>query len=474
MKKKIMFLIMMVTVFVSLYLINILHSINVIPNKFFLIILGVYVLGNLINTLCLLSKKVILNILGVIISIIIIGVSIVGIKYGNNIVSLFKKTFNNNIEVNEYSVIVLKNSKYNELKDIDGKLIGYISLDNNKEDVIKTLKNSININEKEYNDVDGLYDSLLNKEIDSIVLNEGFLQILEDNYEDNDDNIKIIYNFEINKELNNNNEKVDELKPINVLISGSDSRSGQILALTRSDVNMIMTIDPKNHKILLTSIPRDYYVQLHGTSGLKDKLTHAGIYGIDMSKETLEDVFNIKIDYTVKVGFNSVIQIVDLIGGIDVESDTSFKSKGVGCNGETVYISKGMNHFNGCEALTYSRQRYAYIEGDNHRVQNQQQVLEAIINKIASDKSILLKADQLLESFSDLYRTDIPNEYVSLVIKEQLSNMNKWTIERQQVKGEGAMLETYSMPGRKLWVMIPDYNSVDQARNKIISIKSED
>ena len=476
MKKIINIIILILSVLSSLYFIKLIYDLNIIPNNYFLVGILIYIVIIVINIISLLSKKLLLNIFGIFISIIIIIISCIGISYSTKLNNFFNKTFNNNgIIINGYSVVVLKNSEYNTIKDINDKTLGIPTLDKNKDKIIENINKKVNVEYKDYDDINKLYEDLDNKNIDSIVLSEGFLQVLEDHYDDIDNNIKVIYNFNIKDKVNTNNNKVDELKPINVLISGSDSRSGQILSLTRSDVNMIMTIDPNNHKILLTSIPRDYYVQLHGTTGLKDKLTHAGIYGIDMSKETLEDVFNIKIDYTVKVGFNSVIQVVDLIGGIDIESDTSFKSNGLGtgCNGQKIYVKEGMNHFNGCEALAYSRQRYAYKEGDNHRVQNQQQVLEAIINKISTNKSLLLNADELLESFSNLYRTDIPSEYVSLIIKEQLKDMNKWSIERQQVSGEGAMLETYSMPGRRLWVMIPDYNSVEEARQNIIKIKGE-
>ena len=476
MKKKIYsifkIILLVLTVILNIFLIKEIYSLNMIPNKYMLVTLLIYIIVLLINIIFLLSKKLILNILSILVLILLIIISIFGINYSNKLNNFFNKT-SNKIIINDYSVVVLKNSNYNKLKDIKDKDLGVISLDENKDSIINKIKSKVDINIKEYNDINKLYEDLNNKEIDSIILSDGFLQILEDNYEDIDNNIKIIYNFKIKNKIENNNNKIDELKPINVLISGSDSRSGQILTLTRSDVNMIMTIDPKNHKILLTSIPRDYYVQLHGTTGLKDKLTHAGIYGIDMSKETLEDVFNIKIDYTVKVGFNSVIQIVDLIGGIDVESDLDFTTSGRDGGAVRTHIVKGNNHLNGAQALSYARERYAYLEGDNHRVQNQQQVLEAIINKISTNKSLLLNSSELLESFSNLYRTDIPNEYIQLVIKEQINNMSSWSIERQQVSGEGAMLETYSMPGRRLWVMIPDYNSVEEARQNIIKIKVE-
>ena len=298
--------------------------------------------------------------------------------------------------------------------------------------------------------------------------------MLEDEYKDIESKVKIIYNFEIESTIEKNTEDVKSLKPINILISGSDSRSGKIVSKTRSDVNMIMTINPKTHTILLTSIPRDYYVRLHGTTGNKDKLTHAGIYGINMTKTTIEDFMDIKIDYTVKVGFQSVIQVVDLIGGIDIDSDASFVSHCNDGGAESTNVKKGMNHFTGAQALSYARERYAYKEGDVHRVQNQQQVLEAIITKISKNKSLLMKYDKLLDSLSELYRTDIPDSYIKLVVKNQLDKGQAWKIERQYVTGTGAKKVTYSMPGRSLYVMIPDQKSIDKATEKIESLLSEE
>ena len=242
---------------------------------------------------------------------------------------------------------------------------------------------------------------------------------------------------------------------------------------------MILTINPNTHTILLTNIPRDYYVQLNGTTGLKDKLTHAGIYGTDMSRQTLGNLFGINIDYSIKVGFGSVVKLVDLVGGVDIYSDTAFTSHCKDGGAERVKVVVGMNHFTGAQALSYARERYAYKDGDNHRGRNQQQVIEAVLKKIITNKSLLLKYDSLLNSFSNLYRTDIPKELITMLIKQQLEDMSSWEIISQQVTGHGSYAQTYSMPGRELYVMIPDTNSVNTAVTKIkevinpVEIKNE-
>ena len=459
----------------SLYFTVIITKLDMIPTKYYIIILGLIVILNVLGIIGLFGKKIIIKIFGIIIFLVVSILSIIGINYGDDTLKFLNKAFNNNgLEVTGYSVAVLKSSSYDKLDDLDGKTMGYLSIDEEKSKFLAILKSKISCEVVSYDDVYSLYENLLDKKIDSIIIDEAYLDMLEDEYNDINDRIKIIYNFEIETTIDKKDNNIDKLEPINILISGSDSRSGKIVTKTRSDVNMIMTINPKEHTILLTSIPRDYYVRLHGTTGNKDKLTHAGIYGINMTKQTIEDVFDIKIDYTIKVGFNSVIELVDLIGGIDIDSDLEFTSHCGDGGAEKTKVKKGMNHFTGSQALSYARERYAYKEGDVHRVQNQQQVLEAIITKISKDKSILSKYDKLLESFSELYRTDIPEKYIKLIVKEQLDSMKSWKIENQYVTGTGSREVTYSMPGRSLYVMIPDQDSVEKAVNKINEHLSKD
>lgn len=468
MKNKIWNIIRIISILLNIglssYLIKIINDLSIIPNKYFTLGIIILVILNIVSTVLLIGNKVLTKILGIILSIIIITTSTVGIIYSDKIDNIFSKAFNNNkVEITGYGVIVLKNSTFKNIKDLTDKTMGYLNI--NENNYLDLIDNKIESKMINYSDVYNLYEDLLNKKIDSIVIDKAYLDLLADEYNDIDENIKVIYTFEIKTKLQNDN-KINSLESVNILISGSDSRADKIAERSRSDVNMIMTINPKTHTILLTSIPRDYYVQLHGKTGLKDKLTHAGIYGVNMSKDTLADLFDIKIDYSIKVGFKSVEEVVDLIGGIDINSDITFNSYHI--KGWTV--KQGINHFNGKQALAYSRERYAYVDGDIHRVQNQQQVLEAIIEKIFKDRSILKKYNQVLESFSDFYRTDIKEDYIKLIVKDQLTNMSDWNIERQYVVGDGEMLETYSMPGRKLWVMIPDENSMNSAKNKIKEI----
>lgn len=457
--KYIISIISIISILLSIYLINKLNKLGILPNKYLILISILLVILNVIGIILIHIKNNLIKTIVIIIYILFISLTIIGIKYTNETINFFKNGFNNNIEIKKYNVLILKTNNY-KLEEL--KSIGYL------ENLIesKTYLNELDIEKKqEYKSIYELYKDLIDKKIQSIILDESYIELFEEDYKDIIDKTKIIYSFDIKKEIKK--EEIKELKPINIYISGSDSRSGLIEANSRTDVNMIMTINPEKRKILLTSIPRDYYVRLHGTTGYKDKLTHSGIYGIEMSKHTLEDVFNIKIDYTVKVGFNSVIEIVDLIGGIDINSDKTFTTHCGDGGAEKTYIKEGINHLTGPQALSYARERYAYTEGDNHRIQNQQQVLEAIITSSFKNKNIIKQYKEFLESFKNLYRTDIPDSLIKLYIKNQLNDNKPWTIEKQVVKGTGDSNITYSIPGRYLYVMNPDKESIEKATKNI-------
>ena len=459
MKKYIKFILPLITLTIVIITIVSVLKLNILPNKYLILFISGETLLFLLSLLQLFKNKI-LKVIGILISIITIILSIIGLKYSNETLNFFKNGFSNNMEIKKYNILVLKNSNYEKLEDLNN--VGYL---NNVIDKVDYL-DEINIEEKiEYKTIKELYEDLLNKKVQSIIVEDSYIELLEDDYEDILVKAKIIYSFDITNKITI--EKTTELKPINIYISGSDSRSGLVEANSRTDVNMIMTINPNTREILLTSIPRDYYVQLHGTTGYKDKLTHSGIYGINMSKQTIEDLFNIKIDYTIKVGFNSVIDVVDLIGGIDIYSDKSFRTHCGDGGAEITYVQEGYNHFTGPQALSYARERYAYIEGDNHRIQNQQQVLEAIITESFKSKNVIKKYGEFLDSFKNLYRTDIPDTIIKQYIKNQLDDNKAWTIEKQVVKGTGDSNITYSMPGMYLYVMIPDMSTVNKATENI-------
>ena len=251
----------------------------------------------------------------------------------------------------------------------------------------------------------------------------------------------------------------------NIFVSGIDTY-GSVSSVSRSDVNMVITVNPNTHKVLITSIPRDYYVTL-ASKNAKDKLTHAGIYGIEESVATVENLLNIKINYYVKVNFTSLMDIVDALGGVNVYSKYSFTSK------DGYYYNQGYNNVDGKKALSFVRERSAFSEGDRTRVENQAAMIEALINKAISP-TIITKYTSLLSALDGSFITNINTEDLTDFIKMQIDEMPEWTIENISLNGSDAFDYTYSYGGTKLYVMLPDNETVINATTKINEILNEE
>ncbi|MBR0455565.1 MAG: LCP family protein [Firmicutes bacterium] len=257
-------------------------------------------------------------------------------------------------------------------------------------------------------------------------------------------------------------------EPFNLYISGIDSRNG-IEETARSDVNMIVTVNPQNREILLTSMPRDSYVNLH-MNGELDKLTHTGIYGIDETIQTVEDWMGIEIDYYARVDFQMLVNLVNAIGGIDVYSDYAFKSAVTDWTYE-----KGWNHCTGKKALYFARERKAFKGKDQQRIKNQQIVLKAIFKKITSSKTLLLNYGDILKAVDGEMQTDMPMSMISELVRNQLETGDEWTIKRQTVKGKMDQKGTWSMgPNRPLDVCIINEESLNKCVDRINAMMAGD
>ena len=256
----------------------------------------------------------------------------------------------------------------------------------------------------------------------------------------------------------NNIVKVDTAKPFVLYISGIDTY-GDISTVSRSDVNIMVVVNPRTHQILLVSTPRDYYVQLHGTTGIRDKLTHSGIYGIDMSVKTMEDLYGTPINYYMRINFSSLTKIIDTLGGVDVNSQYQFTAGGYSFN-------VGINHLNGKQALAFSRERHSFEEGDRTRGSNQELVIEAIIAKM-NDSQTIFNYQQILTSLQNTIQTDMGSDSIMALVKNQLDSMSKWSVESISVNGADSHNYTYSMGNVMLYVMEPDVDSLNFAKIKI-------
>ena len=257
-------------------------------------------------------------------------------------------------------------------------------------------------------------------------------------------------------------------EPFNVLVSGLDI-TGDISNVSRSDVNMVVTVNPKTRKILITSIPRDYYVELPSKDSM-DKLTHSGLYGVQETVGAVEELLGIEINYYAKVNYSTITKLVDAIGGIDIDSPYTFTTHGM----EEYYtFYEGYNHLDGSMALAYSRERQSWVDGDMRRNENQQLILEAIIDKATGSTTILTDYTSILGAIKGNLETDMSKSDMASLVKMQLKDMSGWTIEKQAIKGEPDSGFCYSL-GDYASIVDKDEAQVAAALDKIMQIRDEE
>lgn len=322
----------------------------------------------------------------------------------------------------------------------------------------------------EYESLAEQAEALHNGEVEAIIYNEGYSGILEEAYEGYSSDTKIIFSHSIKNALENKAADVEvKDESFSVYISGIDVY-GAIETNSRSDVNIIATVNPKTHQILLVTTPRDYYVEIPGISGgQKDKLTHAGVYGVDASMATLEQLYDTEIDFYARVNFTSLIEMVDALGGVDVESEYAFTTSAD--SGLVMNVVEGTNHFNGKQALAFSRERQNVPGGDNQRGKDQQAVITAMIKKMVSP-AILTGANGIISSVSGNVETNMSEEQIQNLIKQQLAEGGSWNIKSLAAEGTGDSQYCYSYTGMPLYVMQPDQTAVETIRTAINAVEN--
>lgn len=444
-------------VIVSVILLGLIFYIGILPIQYFILLTGV--VGGIDAALFIsLWRGKRSSIFSAIISFLLLIVMILGIVYEINTVAFLQKIGKDNIKTEEYTVLVRKEASYEKAKDLTDKLVGILSKDG--KELEGGISKKVSVKLKEYESIDLLQTSLLEEEVEAIVMEKSYYEILVETDETFDDKVKELFQFTVYTKESNIAKSVDITKDaFNLYISGIDTY-GSVSNVSRSDVNIIATVNPKEHKILLTSIPRDYYVQLHGTTGNKDKLTHAGIYGVDMSVKTLEDLLDTEINYFVKVNFSSLENIVEALEGVTVNSEREFTT----IDGH--HFTQGKNKVNGKEALAFCRERKAFLEGDRMRGKNQQAMISAIIDKAVSP-SILLKYNELLDSLESSFKTNLTHTDIVKFIKMQINHNDSWDVQNQSLDGGDGSEYTYTVPTQKAYVMLPYEDSVASAKNGI-------
>ena len=323
------------------------------------------------------------------------------------------------------------------------------------------------LNITEFDDFSEMIDALCSGTVQAVIYNEAYDATIEETQKDFSSKIRVLENHEITTQvtLTGNDENVTQ-KPFTIYISGIDVK-GKINQTSRSDVNMLVTVNPLTKEVMLTTTPRDYYVQLPNVSGeYRDKLTHAGIHGVQCSMDTLSQIYNIDIDYYVRVNFTTLKNLVDALGGVDVYSEYAFTTHYKNGGYE---IKKGYNHMNGKKALAFSRERYNVPGGDEQRGKDQQAVLKALLEK-AMSPSILTGYMGILDSLEDYFETNMSMDQITSLVKMQLADGSSWSIKSQSVSGTFGNEYCYSAGGQRLSIMYPDEASVAKARRGILAV----
>ena len=257
-------------------------------------------------------------------------------------------------------------------------------------------------------------------------------------------------------------------EPFVIYLSGVDTR-GELTENARSDVNILAAVNPVTKRVALVNTPRDYYVDLAGTDS-KDKLTHAGLYGVETSMATLGNLYGVNVDHYIRINFAGFISIIDALGGVDVYSDQAFTSVGSPGYYDPTTFAEGWNHLDGKAALAFARERHAFKTGDVQRGINQMKVIDAMLNKIKSP-ALLMGFSKIMDSAADCFVTSLSQNQISALVRMQLSDFAEWNIESYTVTGSsGSSTKCYSAKGQKLYVMKPDDSSVSKAKEMIASV----
>lgn len=413
-------------------------------------------------------KTYTLTVISLIIILFVSGIYIYVTNYALATISFLGDVFQETKETDEYYIIARKDSSYAKVEDIKDKNVHFFQV---ADDVKSNLTKKVSVTLVNQESLLDLGNKLINKNIDIVLTSATQYNMLGDEIKNFRESTKILYTIKHEIQTSTKTAETGSKYSVksgkfNVYISGIDT-TGNISNVSRSDANILATVNTKTHEVLLTSIPRDYYVTLH-SYGAKDKLTHSGIYGVNETVKTVEDLLDTDINYYVRVNFTTVIKLVDTLGGVDVYSDYNFKS-----TYDPYSFKKGYNHLNGKESLSFSRERYAFEGGDNQRVKNQQHVIEAVMKKVLNSTTLLTKYTDILDSLKGSFQTNIAQDDISKLVKDQINNMSSWTIKSNSLTGTGASSSTYSMGSTKLYVMVPNSTSVTSAKEKIDEVLGE-
>lgn len=479
-KRKISLVVIIVQLIISVLFCAFLWTTGILPMKYMMSIIIVTALLFVYQVLSQLTDSS--YIFGRILAVVFCAIFLLGANFARESMETLQNVGGVTKKVDVISYFVMKDDKAQTLGDAKDYTFGILHVQD-RENTDKTLteaekKVGKKLKTVEFEDPLTLVDALYAKEVQVIVFNKSFVELIKDQYNTFTSDTRELDTNHIETEVEEIIDTDVTTKPFTVYISGIDLY-GKIDQTSRSDVNIIATINPLTKKVLLVSTPRDYYVPLYTkggksySGGMPDKLTHAGNYGVDCSKNTLAKLYDIDIDYYVRVNFSSLKKIVNLLGGVEVYSDFDFISDW-GPNGAGTHykFKKGYNKVNGKKALAFCRERHHFANGDYQRGRNHQHMIEAILNKVMSP-SVLPNFSKLLKASKSMFQTSMSRDKIVSLCKMQLNDMAKWKISYANAEGTGAKKTSFSIRSTPQYVCEPNYNSVKKITKRINKIMKE-
>ena len=401
-----------------------------------------------------------------VLTILIIALESIFLVYGANTLEFIKSITDNGKRIDEYGVYVL-NSKYSKLEDLDDKKFGYLSSEEDEKinQVIKKIDEKIDFSYHKEDELNEMLNNLENNSYDAIIMEVSKEDIVKEENESLFKQLRKIESFKIETEVKTIKSTKDITKETFFMyISGIDT-SGSVQNKARSDVNLIIGVNPRTKNILMVSTPRDYYVKLH-TKKAMDKLTHAGIYGVEESLLTLSDLYDEKIDYYARVNFTSFVSIVNALKGIEVDVPKNFceQNSKREFGDKQICLKKGKQTLNGEQALALARHRHTFQTGDRARGENQMMILEAIINK-AMSPSIITKYSSILNALDNKVSTNMTSDEMIKFIKKQMNRTSGWKFTKLSANGTDSRGACYSSGSSIAYVMAPDESTVETIKN---------
>lgn len=478
-KEKVLFvigkLITVIQIIMSVLTVVLLKQAELLPDK--MVILAAVVLAALTVAFALLMKRkirIVRFVIGLVLAVLVsAGLGFTDLKL-YELTHTLQQITDTTEETTRVGVYVLAEDEAQSIRDMEDYTFGILETQAREETDNVVLQINEDLGSKigtvAFPDAAGLADALLGGDCGAMILNEGFIGMITETegYEEFESQIREVAYYEWTTQIVQPEEPAEEITPINedgiftVYISGIDT-FGAVSTRSRSDVNIMAVVNTNTRQVLLISTPRDYYVPLSISGGVRDKLTHAGIYGVDVSKDTLAMLYGIDIDYYFRVNFSGFEKLIDSLGGVTVQSDYTFDAGGY-------HYEKGANHLNAEEALAFARERYSFAEGDRQRGRNQMAVITGVINRMLSP-AVLNDFSGLMEGLEGSFESDIPYDGLAGLVRMQLSDGGAWNIVTYSVDGTGKRASTYSMSS-SVYVMEPDQDTVDHAKELIRQVEN--